>query len=107
MLPQLISREAVRSLEVRGAERGGGAALAARAPGRRRERQALYSLLKHTRTPCTQAELDNGISIAALRRFNDNLRALPADQWGARPRGARGVGGGTTKLQARRAGQAP
>ena len=29
-----------------------------------------------------QAELDQGASIAALRRFNDNLRALPAESWG-------------------------
>lgn len=32
-----------------------------------------------------QAELDNGAAIAALRRFNDNLAALPADSWGAQP----------------------
>lgn len=31
-----------------------------------------------------EAELDNGLSVAALRRFNDNLAALPADQWEAR-----------------------
>lgn len=29
-----------------------------------------------------QAELDTGASIAALRRFNDALRAVPADRWG-------------------------
>jgi len=29
-----------------------------------------------------QAELDNGAGVAALRRFNDNLRKLPADRWG-------------------------
>lgn len=28
-----------------------------------------------------QAELDNGASIAALRRFNDNLRSLNATNW--------------------------
>lgn len=33
--------------------------------------------------PRSQAELDNGASIAALRRFNDNLAALPAHSWGA------------------------
>jgi len=31
-----------------------------------------------------QAELDNGASVRALRRFNDNLRSLPAQGWGAR-----------------------
>lgn len=31
---------------------------------------------------CKQAELDNGESIKALRRFNDLLRDLPADSWG-------------------------
>ena len=31
-----------------------------------------------------QSELDNGASIAALRRFNDNLSSLPADTWGER-----------------------
>lgn len=29
-----------------------------------------------------QAELDNGASIAALRRFNDNLANLTAENWG-------------------------
>lgn len=38
--------------------------------------------------PSAQAELDNGASVAALRRFNDNLRSLPADSWGGR-RGGR------------------
>jgi hypothetical protein len=38
----------------------------------------------------SQAELDQGASIAALRRFNDNLRAIPADRWG----GCGGGGGG-------------
>ena len=31
-----------------------------------------------------QAELDNGASIAALRRFNDNLSSLPTGTWGER-----------------------
>ncbi len=35
-----------------------------------------------------QAELDNGASVRALRRFNDNLRCLPAQGWGA-PRAPR------------------
>ena len=36
-----------------------------------------------------QAELDNGASIAALRRFNDLLANLPAGSWGeAEPAGA-------------------
>ena len=30
-----------------------------------------------------QAELDNGAAVAALRRFNNNLAALPAENWGA------------------------
>lgn len=30
-----------------------------------------------------QAELDNGASVRALRRFNNNLRNLPAQGWGA------------------------
>jgi hypothetical protein len=29
-----------------------------------------------------QAELDNGAGVDALRRFNDNLRKVPADRWG-------------------------
>lgn len=28
-----------------------------------------------------ESELDNGASVAALRRFNDNLRNLPAESW--------------------------
>ena len=35
-----------------------------------------------------QAELDNGASIAALRRFNDNLANLTAENWGAAGPGA-------------------
>lgn len=31
-----------------------------------------------------QAELDNGAAIAALRRFNNLLAALPAESWGER-----------------------
>ncbi len=30
-----------------------------------------------------QAELDQGPSMSALRRFNENLRKVPADRWGA------------------------
>jgi hypothetical protein len=30
-----------------------------------------------------EAELDNGAAIEALRRFNDNLKSLPAERWGA------------------------
>ena len=44
-----------------------------------------------------QSELDNGASIAALRRFNDNLSSLPADTWGERSRrgrAGRGAGAG-------------
>ncbi|KAL4444936.1 hypothetical protein ABPG77_003986 [Micractinium sp. CCAP 211/92] len=33
-----------------------------------------------------EAELDNGAAVAALRRFNDNLRSLPADSWDAKLR---------------------
>jgi hypothetical protein len=29
-----------------------------------------------------EAELDSGAGIAALRRFNDALRAIPEDKWG-------------------------
>lgn len=44
----------------------------------------------------TQAELDQGASIAALRRFNDNLRNIPAERWGEEGCGAAlpGVRGG-------------
>lgn len=39
---------------------------------------------KFVKAPPThlQAELDQGTSIAALRRFNDNLRHLPSSEWG-------------------------
>ncbi len=30
----------------------------------------------------SQAELDAGAGIEALRRFNKALRAIPADKWG-------------------------
>ena len=48
-----------------------------------------------------QSELDNGASIAALRRFNDNLSSLPADTWGERSRrgrAGRGAGAQGVKL---------
>lgn len=32
-----------------------------------------------------QVQLDNGASIAALRRFDRNLRALTLENWGAGP----------------------
>ena len=44
-----------------------------------------------------QSELDNGASIAALRRFNDNLSSLPADTWGERSGRGRGVRGGAAQ----------
>jgi hypothetical protein len=43
--------------------------------------QALHTYLVACMVP-GGSELDQGASIAALRRFNDNLRAIPADRWG-------------------------
>jgi hypothetical protein len=45
-------------------------------------KQQLPELISHETIISLEAELDNGSSIAALRRFSDNLRNLPADQWG-------------------------
>lgn len=113
-LPELISVETVRALEVRsrrrrrrpGRERSSSAArclmlgclvlarvhgsdVRARAHGLaglagRDGRQRCATRRRRSWSPPLQAELDNGAAVAALRRFNDNLAALPADSWGAR-----------------------
>ncbi|KAI7842404.1 hypothetical protein COHA_004043 [Chlorella ohadii] len=48
--------------------------------------QQLPELITKETVRALEAELDNGAAIAALRRFNDNLAALPADSWEAKLR---------------------
>uniref|UniRef100_A0A7S0WIL9 Uncharacterized protein n=1 Tax=Chlamydomonas leiostraca TaxID=1034604 RepID=A0A7S0WIL9_9CHLO len=43
----------------------------------------LPKLISKEQVVSLEAELDQGASVAALRRFNDALRALPADRWAA------------------------
>lgn len=104
--PDLITREAVRALEVRGAlglAVGGGQdpqllpgrrAVARRCCTIRRQQGSSGQVQRCSASPAAvphrpaaaaaiQAELDNGASIAALRRFNDNLANLSAESWGA------------------------
>ncbi|GFR50020.1 hypothetical protein Agub_g12170 [Astrephomene gubernaculifera] len=47
------------------------------------ERADLPKLISKEQVEALEAELDQGASIAALRRFNDNLRNIPADRWEA------------------------
>eukprot|EP00200_Dunaliella_tertiolecta_P001522 CAMPEP_0202350582 /NCGR_PEP_ID=MMETSP1126-20121109/7595_1 /ASSEMBLY_ACC=CAM_ASM_000457 /TAXON_ID=3047 /ORGANISM="Dunaliella tertiolecta, Strain CCMP1320" /LENGTH=335 /DNA_ID=CAMNT_0048942579 /DNA_START=38 /DNA_END=1045 /DNA_ORIENTATION=+ len=42
---------------------------------------ALPALISKEQVVALEAELDQGLSMAALRRFNDNLRKVPADRW--------------------------
>ncbi|KAL6762772.1 hypothetical protein V8C86DRAFT_2510759 [Haematococcus lacustris] len=53
------------------------------APTERSHRADLPQLISQEQVESLEAELDQGASIAALRRFNDALRALPADRWEA------------------------
>ena len=41
------------------------------------------ALISHEAVRALEAHIDNGPSMAALRRFNDNLRKLNADTWSA------------------------
>ena len=43
------------------------------------------ALISHEALRSLEALIDNGPSVAALRRFNDNLRKLDADTWSAQP----------------------
>ena len=43
------------------------------------------ALISHEAVRALEAQIDNGPSVAALRRFNDNLRKLDADTWSAHP----------------------
>lgn len=76
--PDLVSHDTIRSLEVR-------------------SEPCIVSDQKYLFSPCScppplfgfnmflltlQSELDNGASISALRRFNDNLRKLSPSEWG-------------------------
>jgi hypothetical protein len=44
---------------------------------------AASDLISHEAVTALEAQLDNGASIQALRRFDRNLRALTLDNWGA------------------------
>ncbi|KAG2424239.1 hypothetical protein HXX76_014623 [Chlamydomonas incerta] len=52
-------------------------------PGPNSQRSGLPTLINKEQVEALEAELDQGASIAALRRFNDALLALPADRWEA------------------------
>ncbi len=45
-------------------------------------RAGLPQLISVEGVRALEAELDNGAAIEALRRFNENLKNLPADRWG-------------------------
>lgn len=45
------------------------------------QKAGLPALISREAVRDLEAELDAGASIAALRRFNDNLRKLPTDKW--------------------------
>ncbi|GLC44659.1 hypothetical protein PLESTB_001330700 [Pleodorina starrii] len=50
-------------------------------PGPNSDRADLPQLISKEQVQALEAELDQGASIAALRRFNDALRNIPADRW--------------------------
>ncbi|KXZ50812.1 hypothetical protein GPECTOR_15g498 [Gonium pectorale] len=50
-------------------------------PGPNSDRAGLPQLISKEQVEALEAELDQGASIAALRRFNDALRNIPADRW--------------------------
>lgn len=50
-------------------------------PAEQSNRAGLPQLISKEVVESLEAELDQGESIKALRRFNDNLRNLPADKW--------------------------
>lgn len=52
-------------------------------PDDRNMRAGLPPLISREQVRTLEAELDQSSSIAALRRFNDNLRNIPADRWEA------------------------
>lgn len=52
-------------------------------PVERSNRADLPQLISREQVQALEAELDQGASIAALRRFNDNLRSIPAERWEA------------------------
>lgn len=52
-------------------------------PVEKSNRVGLPQLISKEQVVSLEAELDQGASIAALRRFNDNLRNIPADRWEA------------------------
>ena len=45
---------------------------------------AATDLISHEAVQALEAQLDNGASIEALRRFDRNLRMLTIDTWGVR-----------------------
>eukprot|EP00199_Chlamydomonas_sp_CCMP681_P002484 CAMPEP_0119108852 /NCGR_PEP_ID=MMETSP1180-20130426/15773_1 /TAXON_ID=3052 ORGANISM="Chlamydomonas cf sp, Strain CCMP681" /NCGR_SAMPLE_ID=MMETSP1180 /ASSEMBLY_ACC=CAM_ASM_000741 /LENGTH=330 /DNA_ID=CAMNT_0007094519 /DNA_START=13 /DNA_END=1005 /DNA_ORIENTATION=+ len=55
--------------------------LGVHAPTEKVNHAGLPQLISKEQVVSLEAMLDQGSSIAALRRFNDNLRALPADSW--------------------------
>lgn len=87
-LPQLISKEQVVALEV-GQFCKAGCLVGHDLRGRLAPPPIGSSCLGQANTSqlccifvIPQAELDQGASIAALRRFNTALQNLPADRWG-------------------------
>ncbi|GLI66723.1 hypothetical protein VaNZ11_010662 [Volvox africanus] len=52
-------------------------------PSPNSDRAGLPQLISKEQVEALEAELDQGASVAALRRFNDNLRNIPADRWEA------------------------
>jgi hypothetical protein len=53
------------------------------APTKEVNRAGLPELITKETVVSLEAELDQGASMAALRRFNDNLQKVPADKWEA------------------------
>eukprot|EP00887_Chlorella_sp_A99_P004680 scaffold4.g4680.t1 len=56
------------------------------APVREQQADRLPALITRETVRALEAELDNGAAVAALRRFNNLLAALPAESWEAKLR---------------------
>lgn len=53
------------------------------APVEKSFRKGLPQLISREQVESLEAELDQGVSVAALKRFNNSLRSIPADKWEA------------------------